>query len=50
MCFLFTRTTLQVFVTYLKGAGTAVAQWLRCCARNRLVAGSILDGVPGICQ
>ena len=25
--------------------GTAVAQWLRCCAINRKVAGSIPDGV-----
>ena len=25
--------------------GTAVAQWLRCCATNREVAGSIPDGV-----
>ena len=29
-------------------AGVAVAQWLRCCATNRKVAGSILDGVIGI--
>ena len=28
--------------------GTAVAQWLRCCATNRNVAGSIPDGVTGI--
>ena len=27
---------------------TAVAQWLRCCATNRKVAGSIPDGVIGI--
>ena len=27
--------------------GTAVAQWLRCCATNRKVAGSILAGVSG---
>jgi hypothetical protein len=27
--------------------GTAVAQWLRCCATNRKVAGSIPDGVIG---
>ena len=26
----------------------AVAQWLRCCATNRNVAGSITDGVIGI--
>ena len=29
-------------------AGTAVAQWLRCCATNRKVAGSIANGVIGI--
>ena len=28
--------------------GTAVAQWLMCCATNRKVAGSISDGVIGI--
>ena len=28
--------------------GTAVAQWLRCCATNRKVAGSIPDGVTEI--
>ena len=28
--------------------GTAVAQWLRCCATNRKVAGSIPDGVIDI--
>jgi hypothetical protein len=27
---------------------TAVAKWLRCCATNRKVAGSISDGVIGI--
>jgi len=27
---------------------TAVAQWLRCCATNRKVTGSIPDGVIGI--
>jgi hypothetical protein len=26
---------------------TAVAQWLRCCAANRKVAGSIPGGVTG---
>ena len=30
--------------TYL---GTAMAQWLRCCATNRKVAGSIPAGVSG---
>ena len=28
--------------------GTAVAQWLRCCATNRKVAGWIPEGVIGI--
>ena len=28
--------------------GTAVSQWLRCCATNRKVAGSIPDDVSGI--
>ena len=28
-------------------SGTAVAQWLRCCATNRKVAGSIPVGVSG---
>ena len=28
--------------------GTAVAQWLRCCATNQKFAGSIPDGVIGI--
>jgi hypothetical protein len=32
-------------LTYL---GTALAQWLRYCATNRKVAGSIPDGVIGI--
>ena len=27
--------------------GTAVAQWLRCCATNRKIAGSIPTGVSG---
>ena len=27
--------------------GTAVAQWLRCCATNREVASSIQAGVSG---
>jgi hypothetical protein len=31
-----------------KCRGTAVAQWLRYCAKNRKVAGSIPDGVIGI--
>ena len=33
---------------YMFRAETAVAQWLRCCAINRYVAGSIPAGVNGI--
>ena len=32
----------------LYSSGTAVAHWLRCCATNRTVAGSIPDDVIGI--
>jgi len=35
-------------VATLAYKGTAVSQWLRCCATNRKVAGSIPDGVIGI--
>ena len=28
-------------------SGTAVAQWLRCCATNRKLGGLIPDGVSG---
>ena len=31
-----------------KKVGAEVAQWLRCCATNRKVAGSIPAGVIGI--
>jgi len=33
---------------YSHTLGTAVAQWLRCCATNRKLAGSIPDCVIGI--
>jgi len=35
------------FFYLIRLLGTAVAQWLRCCATNRKVAGSIPDGVSG---
>ena len=35
-------------VNFLTIQGTAVAQWLRWCATNRKVCGSILAGVIGI--
>jgi membrane-bound lytic murein transglycosylase B len=34
-----------VFIWYTEQTGTAVAQWLRYCATNQKVAGSIPDGV-----
>ena len=33
---------------YFRTAIVLLAQWLRCCATNRKVAGSIPDGVIGI--
>ena len=36
-----------VYVCVHRYRGTAVAQWLRCCATNRKVAGSIPAGVSG---
>jgi hypothetical protein len=38
----------QYAEVYVIPRGTAVAQWLRCCATNRKVAGSIPDGIIGI--
>jgi hypothetical protein len=38
----------MIYLTTLPIYQTAVAQWLRCCATNRKVAGSILAGVIGI--
>ena len=37
-----------ISLEYIAYVGTAAAQWLRCCATNRKVAGSIPDGVIGI--
>jgi len=34
-------------VGYKTVGGTTVAQWLRCCATNRKVAGSIPAGISG---
>jgi len=36
---------LNIHISYTDPRVTAVAQWLRCCATNRKVAGSILAGV-----
>ena len=38
---------LVLYECYLYLSGTAVAQWLRCCATNRQVAGSIPTRVSG---
>ena len=38
---------LVVYMCHLSVLGTAVAQWLRCCATNRKVAGSIPASVSG---
>ena len=42
-----TATLAKIDRAYLE-SGTAVAQWLRCCATNWKVAGSIPDGVNRI--
>jgi len=39
---------VRIFKGPFRFCGTAVAQWLRCCATNRKFAGSIPDGVTGI--
>ena len=43
-----TKTVRRKIVINNKIMGTAVAQWLMCCAKSRKVAGSIPDGVIGI--
>jgi len=37
----------SILISTDRSFGTAVAQWLRCCATNRKVAGSIPAGVIG---
>jgi len=37
----------RFWYTYCVRVGTAVSQWLRCCATNRKVAGSIPACVSG---
>ena len=39
--------TIRIYHDALSPGGTAVAQWLRCCATNRKVAGSIPADVSG---
>ena len=43
-----TATYCNLWCPLGDGRGTAVAQWLSCCATNQKVAGSIPDGVVGI--
>jgi hypothetical protein len=38
---------MGIIFSYSADGATAVAQWLRCCATNRKVAGSISAGVNG---
>ena len=40
--------TCDISVLFDVELETAVAQWLRCCATNRKVSGSIPAGVIGI--
>jgi len=42
---LFSQNLVLFFSEPTKYTGTAVAQWLMCCATNRKVAGAILAGV-----
>jgi len=42
------REKCELFGIQFKLRGTAVVQWLRCCATYRKVAGSNPDGVTGI--
>ena len=42
VCIMYVRMYFQTYRAYL---GTAVTLWLRCCATNRKVAGSIPAGV-----
>jgi len=42
-----TADTAVILFTYRVQVGTAVAQWLRCCATTRKDAGSIPGSVSG---
>jgi len=44
---IFDRLVSIYYYYYIYHLGTAVAQWLRCCATNRKVAGLIPAGVSG---
>jgi len=40
--------SIEILISIYTDWGTAIAQWLRCCATNQKVAGLIPDGVIGI--
>ena len=42
------KIKIALYSLWYHHMGTAVAQWIRCCATNRKVAGSIPAGVIGI--
>jgi hypothetical protein len=46
-CAIFCALLLKTIIPFL-GGPPMVAQWLRYCAENQKVAGSIPDGVIGI--
>ena len=46
--FLDDELLVDISLKYQFKRGTAVAQWLKCCATNRKVTGSIPAGVIGI--
>jgi hypothetical protein len=45
---LFSSPDVEFCILHYYYGGHAVAQWLRHCATNRKVAGSIPDGIIGI--
>ena len=47
MSLISSQKDLKIASHLLNFVGTAVAQWLRCCATNRKVVGSIPVGVGG---
>jgi hypothetical protein len=48
VCSKYTKAIWSFLICYVEVWGHAVAQWLRHCATNRKVVGSIPDGVTEI--
>ena len=46
--FPWTRLSVLIYLGPTWNGGNAVAQWLRCCAKNQKVAGSFPNGLIGI--